>query len=133
MSAKDHSSRLLTIAILAAIFMLGFGAYWETQILEPRRRLTAELQHQAGFFGIRNYHLDLEIGCLRDRIELDPEYRRVVGEAEDLARKEIGVSKAGPLDSEYHDFEKAKKRILKDRFNIDWRTMGEMNPSLAFN
>lgn len=46
-------------------------------------------------------------------------------EAESLVAQEIRVGR-------YYFVEQEKKRILKEKYNIDWKTTDEMNPGWDF-
>ncbi len=68
-----------------------------------------------------------------DPIEDDPIMQIYLEMADEEAHKELaakGFSKGfgyGPV------FEMAKKRILKKKYQIDWKTLEEMNPGWTFD
>lgn len=64
-----------------------------------------------------------------DPIEDDPKYVRAFREAGDAASRACGPPRLGfgPCVQE------EKKRILKERYSIDWRTPMELNPCVIFD
>lgn len=64
-----------------------------------------------------------------DPIEDTEEFQAVIDEvnkeAESLVESDIRLGR-------YYFVEKEKKRILKEKYNIDWKTTDEMNPGWDF-
>lgn len=64
----------------------------------------------------------------RDAVELTPEFRSVIQEAKRLADRELEKHERGM--GFIHVRDRTLQRILKERFQIDWRTTREMNPEI---
>ena len=68
-----------------------------------------------------------------DQVELTEEYKAIIDEVEERVDKKL---KRHPL---YHRmgyfsiYEPTKKRLLKDKYGIDWRTPSELNPKVMFD
>ena len=64
-----------------------------------------------------------------DPIEDTEEFKTIIDEvnreAESLVKSDIRVGR-------YYFVEQEKKRILKEKYNIDWKTTDEMNPTWDF-
>lgn len=70
-------------------------------------------------------------GMKYDPIEDDPQAGPSVQQADREARDAL---KDVPRELGWcHGFWATKKRLLKDRYGIDWRTPAEMNPTVAFD
>lgn len=73
----------------------------------------------------------LGINC--DPVENDPEVRLLV----DLARMEAeGASRNHPLNGRVgfcHVVWATQKKILKEKYNVEWKTPQEMNPDILFD
>ncbi len=76
-----------------------------------------------------DYFEDRE-GLRHDIKERDPKLKKTFKEAEQEALQEL--SKRSNVRSSKtthcHLFWNEKKRILKDKYNVDWKTLAEMNP-----
>lgn len=71
-------------------------------------------------------------GLYHDKVEKTKEYKQCIAEVERLA--EIEAGKTGHVGKGYcHILWGCKKQILKERFNIDWRSPQEMNPHCRFD
>ena len=71
-------------------------------------------------------------GIYHDKVEKTKEYKQCIAEVERLA--EIEASKTGHVGKGYcHILWGCKKQILKEKFNIDWRSPQEMNPHCKFD
>lgn len=69
----------------------------------------------------------------RDPIEYDPKFRWMVDAAEKEAEAEL-VARGQPRIYGYcHALWVVKKRILKEKYGITWRTPAEMNPDVMFD
>ena len=63
----------------------------------------------------------------RDPIEFELKYKDVFSQIDEEVRQEIG----GPG---YHrQFWSTKKRILKEKYGIDWKSPAEMNPTIEYD
>ena len=63
----------------------------------------------------------------RDPVEFDQKYKEVFSQIDEEVRQEIG----GPG---YHrQFWMTKKRILKEKYGIDWKSPPEMNPTIEYD
>lgn len=64
-----------------------------------------------------------------DPIEDTEEFQSIIGdvnrEAESLVEQNIRYGR-------YYFVEQEKKRILREKYNIDWKTIDEMNPDWDF-
>ena len=66
-----------------------------------------------------------------DPIEQSPEYKMIEEELERLIDEEL---KDEPrLMGFCHTYWCVKRRILKERFNIDWKSPAELNPGVMFD
>ena len=63
-----------------------------------------------------------------DPIEDDPAFRADLDAAAEAARLELIDHPMNGQNGFCHVFWASKKRILKERFGIDWRTPVEMDP-----
>jgi len=96
------------------------------------RDATDPLKRMAREHGITNFYE--KDGLLRDRIELDPKFRRVEAEIDAAADKELearGLNRIGMGRFYFH--EQFKKKVLKERYGIEWRTLSEMNPEVCID
>ena len=80
-----------------------------------------------------DYFEDMD-GRFHDIQERDPKLKKIFKEAEQEALKEL--SKRFNMRSYKKGYCRAfwneKKRILKEKYNIDWKTLEEMNPDVQF-
>lgn len=82
----------------------------------------------------KNYPVDRD-GMTYDPKERDPKYRDIIKKAEKeaadiLEKKYPGSSK----EMGYcHGLWEQKKKILKEKYNIDWDTPGELNDTVIFD
>jgi len=75
--------------------------------------------------GISNYY---EVnGELRDKVELTPAFQRVQAEVNAAVEKELDDKRIFGMGRFYQGGQ-IKKRILRERYGIDWRPESEMNP-----
>lgn len=65
-----------------------------------------------------------------DRIERTFKYKRIRKELERLIENEIGT---GDYLGFCHLYWATKKRILKERYGIDWKSPAELNPCVNFD
>ncbi|NMC04755.1 MAG: hypothetical protein GYA24_06065 [Candidatus Lokiarchaeota archaeon] len=68
----------------------------------------------------------------RDKIETDPRYERIISEANQEAEKAVVIVKKGEMGY-CHAFWAAKKRVLKEKYGIDWKSPAELNPHVMFD
>lgn len=72
-------------------------------------------------------------GRYYDKVEKTKEYKQCIEEVEKLAEIEA-IKIVGERSKGYcHIYWACKKKILKEKFNIDWRTPSEMNPNCKFD
>lgn len=68
-----------------------------------------------------------------DPIEEKEEYKeifqKVNKEVEEILRKEKVEKTLGYV----HIFDRYKKQILKEKYNIEWKTLSEMNPNVIID
>jgi hypothetical protein len=69
-----------------------------------------------------------DMQLIRDPIEDDPRYREILERADAETREEL----AGK-ERNCYVFWKVKKRILKERHGLDWKTPAELNPTVLFD
>lgn len=69
-----------------------------------------------------------------DKVEKTLAYQKCVKQAEELARQMADEKTNGFRGMGYcHIFWGCKKQVLKDNYNIDWRSPAEMNPYCKFD
>jgi hypothetical protein len=68
-----------------------------------------------------------------DPIEDNPAVRPFLQLADQEAEAELATCGIGQEFGSCHTFWHTKKRILKEKYGIDWRTPAEMNPHIAFD
>lgn len=71
-------------------------------------------------------------GHYYDPIEDDPSLRQILTAADEEALKACPRPR-GRLMGYIHGFWATKKRILKEKYGVDWRSPAEMNPNVAFD
>lgn len=78
-----------------------------------------------------DYYEDRE-GLRHDIKERDPKLKKIFKDAEQEALQEL--SKRSNVRSSKkthcHMFWSEKKRILKEKYDIEWKTLAEMNPEI---
>ena len=65
----------------------------------------------------------------RDPIENTAEYKAVVGEIENMAESLVA---SNIRYGRFFFVEQEKKRLLKELYDMDWKTSDEMNPEWDF-
>jgi len=81
------------------------------------------------------YYLD-SIDMRHDIKERNPKFRRIIKQAEKEAEEEVAKQFGGKLPMMMgicHNLWGEQKRILKEKYNIDWKTPAEMNPDTEFD
>lgn len=71
-----------------------------------------------------------------DPKERDNEFRVIVKQAEREAEQEVAKRFGGKLPAvlgRCHMIWEEQKKILKERYGIDWKTPAEMNPDVEFD
>ncbi len=68
-----------------------------------------------------------------DPIEETPEYKLVVNEVEQEAHKTLADQGVQKTRGYIHQFWTLKKKMLKDKHSIDWKSPAEMNPNAKFD
>ena len=67
----------------------------------------------------------------KDPVENTAEYQSIKAELEGLIEEQL---KNCPRGLGYcHVYWRTKKRILKEKYNIDWRSPAELNPHIIFD
>ena len=72
-----------------------------------------------------------EDGIKYDSKEKDPKYKKITKEAEKEAEKNL--AHIPKVEGYCFSFWDEKKRILKEKYGIDWKTPAELNPSTLFD
>jgi hypothetical protein len=67
-------------------------------------------------------------GLRVDAKEFDPRFKNIMKKADEDA--EMGVVRR---DLFWFDIWRNKKRILKDRYRLQWRSLAELNPNVSFD
>ena len=71
-------------------------------------------------------------GLYHDKVEKTKEYKQCIKAVEKLAEEK--ANETGHVGKGYcHIVWGFKKEILKEQYNIDWRTPAEMNPHCKFD
>ena len=65
-----------------------------------------------------------------DMVEYSYKYSTIKGELEELIVKEIG---RGGYLGYCHLYWATKKRILKEKYSIDWKSPSELNPHILYD
>jgi hypothetical protein len=69
-----------------------------------------------------------------DPIEDDPAYHTILEAADKVEHDEFNARNPGPAKlGNVHGIWAIKKRILKDKHGIVWRTPAELNPRMALD
>ncbi len=68
-----------------------------------------------------------------DPIEDDPVINPLIIAATEEARAELVASGEGLGFGSCHSLWRIKQRILKDKYQIEWKSPGEMNPGCVFD
>lgn len=74
-------------------------------------------------------------GLKYDAIEEDPQYKEIIKKAEEEAENNISNlswPKKGQMGY-CHAFWQEKKRVLKEKYTIDWKSPAELNPHVLFD
>ena len=66
-----------------------------------------------------------------DPVEDTEEYKRIAPTVEALIKEELGEQRR--MLGYCHIYWAAKKRILKEKFGIDWKSPSELNPYIIFD
>jgi hypothetical protein len=79
-----------------------------------------------------DYFEDTE-GLRHDIIERDPKLKKIFKEAEQEAIQELSkrLNMRSSKKAYCHAFWNEKKRILKEKYNIEWKTLADMNPEIV--
>ncbi|MCH5162263.1 MAG: hypothetical protein J1G38_02095 [Clostridiales bacterium] len=68
---------------------------------------------------------------IKDPVEDTLEYKQIEDELEKLLDEQLG--KRSHYLGFCHAYWHTKKRILKEKYNIDWRSPAELNPHIRFD
>ncbi len=68
-----------------------------------------------------------------DEIENDPTIARLIAQADKLAKIELKDHASVGGIGFCHVFWEVKKRILKERFGVEWKSPAEMNKGVLFD
>lgn len=72
-------------------------------------------------------------GLYYDPVEDDPRYAEVFNRIDEEVKTALDLSTKHRGRGYVHIFWDTKKRILKQKYNIDWRTPAELNPQVIFD
>ena len=73
-------------------------------------------------------------GVYYDKVEKTWAYRKCIKKAEKLAYQMADEETNGYRGRGYcHTFWDCKQKVLKEKYNIDWRTPSQMNPRCRFD
>lgn len=72
-------------------------------------------------------------GLYYDPVEDDPRYAEVFSKIDAEVDETLGITSRGGGRGYIHVIWETKKRILKWKYNIDWRTPAELNPHVMFD
>jgi hypothetical protein len=82
-----------------------------------------------------DYFIDKD-GMRCDIKERDPKFRSIIKKADKEAEENLSKENGGKLPEwlgTCHSIWGEQKRILKEKYNIDWKTPAEMNPDVQFD
>ena len=68
-----------------------------------------------------------------DPIEDNPKFKKIVNDIEAETEKEVAKQGIKKELGYCHAFWAAKKRILKEKYSIEWKIPSEMNPDIMFD
>jgi hypothetical protein len=71
----------------------------------------------------------------KDPIERNPKFKEILAQAEAAAWKELKALYGDETNSLgfVHVFWDTKKRILKETYDVDWKSPAEMNPHIEYD
>jgi len=72
----------------------------------------------------------MNMKMITDSVEKTSKYKKIVKEVEEKVVAEIGE---GGYLGYCHRFWEAKQRILKEEYNMDWKTPAQLNPNVLFD
>lgn len=72
-------------------------------------------------------------GLYYDPIEEDPRHAEVFSKIDAEVNEALGITTKGGGRGYIHVIWETKKRLLKHKYNIDWRTPAELNPHVMFD
>jgi hypothetical protein len=75
----------------------------------------------------------MSYGIKRDPVEETPEYLAIADEVDKLIKEHFSDELGSPRLGMCHCVWAYKKRILKTKYGIDWRSPAEMNPLTLFD
>lgn len=70
-------------------------------------------------------------GMKIDPLEKDPVYAEIIKKAEEEAEKNI--ARLAKKNGHSYFLWMEQKRILKDKYNLNWKSPAEMNPEVVFD
>lgn len=77
------------------------------------------------------------IGCKTgikvDPIDNDPKYSILLEEVDNLIKSSAEYKQYKFSPGKCHIYWKLKKKVLKDVYNIDWKSPAELNPGVYFD
>jgi hypothetical protein len=74
---------------------------------------------------------DVDSWFKHDPIEDDPKFKSIIEAAGREAEAELANEPKGI--GYCHDYWSTKKRILKEKYGVDWKSPAEMNPGVLFD
>ncbi|MFZ5807309.1 MAG: hypothetical protein ACOY3I_08910 [Verrucomicrobiota bacterium] len=69
----------------------------------------------------------------RDPIEEDPRYKTIIEKVDQDVEASLKKDNMYGEMGSCHIFWARKKKILKERYNLDWKSPSEMNPQVEFD
>lgn len=123
-------NRILKFASLSVVAVaLPFA--WRVGVFESaQQKESKHFEALAKEYAIENYYV--REGFFRDQVELNPEFKEVEQQVARLAAEELERSGSEGMGVA-HEYGQIKKRLLKQRYRIEWRPLEEMNPFVTFD
>ena len=115
-------------AIAATLLLALAGAAWLLVFKEPIKNLASD--PIAREYGIENYYVGKD-GFRHDNAGLTPEFEKAAAELE--AEIAEATDKSGLTLGRVSFADRLLKKLLKERYSIQWRTLHEMNPEVIID
>ena len=117
-------NRIAKIASLAGGAIALTVTWWAGVFESQQEKKANPFEALAKEYGIEDYNV--KEGFFRDQVELNPQFKAVEAEVERFAAEEFersGIKGMGAA----HEYGQIKKRLLKERYRIEWRPIEEMS------